>query len=136
MGGFFIIIKYVGAAYIMWLGIKIIFKRAPNNQEYDTRLTNNYDFVTGLITTLANPKAILFYVSFFPTFVDLSTIQFIDIVIIFMVATFSIFSVTYFYIYTTIKIKHTFNENSNHRLIQYGSGTILFGSGLYIALRA
>uniref|UniRef100_UPI0026296014 LysE family translocator n=1 Tax=uncultured Microbulbifer sp. TaxID=348147 RepID=UPI0026296014 len=69
LGELFFVIKYLGAAYLIWLGISILSStpntsagRAINAPRHTAR------FAAGLITTLSNPKAILFYLSFFPAF--------------------------------------------------------------------
>ncbi|WP_312282543.1 LysE family translocator [Pseudescherichia sp.] len=73
----FTIIKYLGAAYLMYLGSKMILgtftKQTTNHSNADTvrtkaTLTNLLS--KGFITTLTNPKVLLFFISFFPQFVS------------------------------------------------------------------
>jgi threonine/homoserine/homoserine lactone efflux protein len=69
------IVKYAGAAYLIWLGLKKIFGRkelpgvdAGALQRYSkTRL-----FRDGFIVNLFNPKTALFFLAFLPQFVDVS----------------------------------------------------------------
>jgi threonine/homoserine/homoserine lactone efflux protein len=68
----FSIVKYAGAAYLIWLGLKKIFGRA-DNPEGDgglTRHTYARLFRDGFIVNLLNPKTALFFFAFLPQFVD------------------------------------------------------------------
>ncbi len=65
------IIKYVGAAYLVYLGIRFIL----SHEEMQTSLRDGKAdfrkaFFQGSLTTLLNPKVALFYVAFLPQFVD------------------------------------------------------------------
>jgi threonine/homoserine/homoserine lactone efflux protein len=68
----FSIVKYAGAAYLIWLGLKKIFGRvepldldAPSKGYGYGRL-----FRDGFIVNLLNPKTALFFLAFLPQFVD------------------------------------------------------------------
>lgn len=72
----FTIIKYLGAAYLMYLGSKMILgtlaKQPTNHSEAEaikTKATLSSLLTKGFITTLTNPKVLLFFISFFPQFV-------------------------------------------------------------------
>jgi leucine efflux protein len=71
----FTVIKYLGAAYLVWLGIGMIRGawrrwRSPSSPAApDARPAEN-PFRKALVVSLLNPKAILFFVSFFIQFVD------------------------------------------------------------------
>ena len=77
----FMLMKLIGAAYLIYLGIKLW--RAPTpaftfkKQVSERSLLKH--FIEGLSITLLNPKAIFFFMSLFPQFIDLSknyTLQF------------------------------------------------------------
>lgn len=68
----FMIIRYLGAAYLLYLGCHLIydywFKNAKSQAEVKVKKENV--FQKSLMLSLTNPKAILFYVSFFIQFID------------------------------------------------------------------
>lgn len=67
----FLIIKYLGAVYLLYLGVKTIRDKqvfALATQHRPQSLTSVY--WQGMLTNLLNPKAILFYVAFLPQFVN------------------------------------------------------------------
>src|SRR5689334_11014758 len=68
----FTILKFLGAAYLLYLGIRLW--RAPPFRFTDDRATHEAGFgrrfLEGLSLQLTNPKAIFFFLSVFPQFID------------------------------------------------------------------
>jgi threonine/homoserine/homoserine lactone efflux protein len=70
----FAVVKYAGAAYLIWLGLKKIFGRsAPSGGDVAVR-HHGYArlFRDGFIVNLLNPKTALFFLAFLPQFVEVS----------------------------------------------------------------
>lgn len=70
----FTILKFVGAAYLIYLGIKLW--RSPGisvieQPAQDTSFSKH--FIEGLSLQLTNPKAVFFFISIFPQFIDLQS---------------------------------------------------------------
>ena len=62
-------IRWAGGAYICWIGLRTFFSRLKSLTTTSAgEQTNWYLRTVGI--TLLNPKAILFFVSFFPLFMD------------------------------------------------------------------
>jgi threonine/homoserine/homoserine lactone efflux protein len=62
----FVVFKIAGAGYLMWLGIKLIRgARIPVATQVDTGQSSSplASWARGFVTTLANPKAAVFYAS-------------------------------------------------------------------------
>jgi len=71
----FDVIKYAGAAYLIYLGIKTwLAASQPLSETEDSHAAvgNFTRLRTGVLVSLSNPKAILFGVAFFPQFIDQS----------------------------------------------------------------
>ena len=66
----FLVVKYIGAGYLVYLGIRAI--REQNDIALESwGLASDWKvFRQGVITNLFNPKAVLFYVTFLPQFVN------------------------------------------------------------------
>ncbi|HDS1692128.1 LysE family transporter [Pseudomonas sp. LTR0] len=66
------VLKWVGGAYLIWLGIQLW--RSPGLQleltEQSARRGNAGLFRQGLLSAMANPKVLLFYGAFLPQFID------------------------------------------------------------------
>src|SRR5580698_5448326 len=81
----FTVVKFVGAIYLMYLGVRLLFVKSakPAAGGMDTNANANAEqagaqsapkslrqlFMQGFITNVLNPKVVLFFVSFFPQFV-------------------------------------------------------------------
>ena len=68
----FMTVKYAGAAYLIWLGIRTI-QNAPRAKDSGPPARVpiwRHPFMQGLVNQLANPKSILFWGALFPQFVD------------------------------------------------------------------
>jgi len=68
----FSIIKYAGAVYLIYLGVRSLLKNSKNKKEIDTlpRLTNRRIFFQGMLTNILNPKVAIFFLSFLPQFIN------------------------------------------------------------------
>ena len=68
----FTALKWAGAAYLLWLGGKLLFRPRDSFGGADTgssRIGPWQSFRQGLLTNLLNPKVGVFYVTFLPQFV-------------------------------------------------------------------
>lgn len=136
LGDFFILVKYIGAAYLIFLGLKILFTaKKPQLDIVSAPKGYSANFLAGFLTTLANPKAILFYVSFFPAFLDLSQVTSFDIAIILLVTTLAVGGVMIGYAYLASRAGKQILHSPFSKYIRYGAGSILVGSGVYVAGR-
>lgn len=64
----FMTLQWVGAAYLVWLGGKMLL--AKPGEGPGLQITPGHYFRETLLITLLNPKAIMFYLAFFPQFID------------------------------------------------------------------
>jgi threonine/homoserine/homoserine lactone efflux protein len=66
----FSVVRYAGAAYLLYLGIKAIRSKSQIEFKGDQRLLSNRRmFLTGVTTSVMNPKGILLFFAYFPQFV-------------------------------------------------------------------
>ena len=66
----FSIVKFVGAAYLIWLGIQK-WRASPDEVDETKALSKpNRLFMEGLLVNLTNPKAIVFIAALTPQFID------------------------------------------------------------------
>jgi threonine/homoserine/homoserine lactone efflux protein len=73
----FSIIKYLGASYLIYLGIAVFLdknyaKSFTKNDTQKSSIKKMKAYRQGFITTMLNPKAGLYYISFIPQFIDTS----------------------------------------------------------------
>ena len=136
LGHFFVMFKYVGAAYLIWLGLAIVLSK-PDTDIVRTAYSPSHlaSFSAGLVITLSNPKAILFYVSFLPTFLNLSGLSIADAMALYLVATVAVGSVMLGYGYITCQAKTSYRALSKKPYLRFAAGAVLVVSGIYVAVR-
>ena len=61
-------VQYAGAAYLAWIGLKLIF--AKPGSASPIQIEPHHYARQAFFITLLNPKAIVFYMAFFPLFID------------------------------------------------------------------
>jgi threonine/homoserine/homoserine lactone efflux protein len=68
----FTVVKFMGAAYLVYLGIRMLFNRTASSEGPTkfTQVSSWSIYRAGLLTNLLNPKVALFYLAFLPQFVD------------------------------------------------------------------
>lgn len=64
-------VQYAGAAYLGWIGLRLIF--AKEGGASPIRIEPGHYLRQALLITLLNPKAIVFYMAFFPLFINPAT---------------------------------------------------------------
>ncbi len=68
----FMIIKWAGAAYLIYLGVRMIFSRRKDTDQDSLKLSEVNTaviFRQGLVTNLLNPKVAVFFLAFVPQFI-------------------------------------------------------------------
>lgn len=127
-------IQWAGAIYLVWLGLKMIFAKpgdAPILQMQPRRF-----FQQSLMITLLNPKAIVFYMAFFPLFVDPARHQGL-LTFGVMAATIALLAFIYCMIVVLITHFAASRLRANPRIVVWANrlaGTMLIGFGLKLAI--
>ena len=65
-------VKYAGALYLLWLGVKLLLKPRminPNSSLSSSDEMRSKAFIQGFTTNILNPKVGVFYITFLPQFV-------------------------------------------------------------------
>ena len=138
LGNMFFIVKICGGAYLIWLGIKIWLKDPEphtGTPNADTR-SQWGNFISGLVVTLSNPKVILFYCGFLPTFLELSTLTVIDLAIVVVIISFVLVSVLGTYAYLASSARKLFTRRRSVRCLNRAAGGVMVAAGVTIAVRS
>jgi threonine/homoserine/homoserine lactone efflux protein len=136
LGDLFVLVKYLGGAYLIWLGIKL-WRTAPHKEIADTKAQDSLlsSFLSGLFITLGDQKAILFYLGFFPAFLDLTSITLIDTIIIISIATVAVGGVKLAYAFTASRMR-LYTEARSYRVINITAGSVLLAVGLFLITKS
>jgi threonine/homoserine/homoserine lactone efflux protein len=138
LGSMFVVIKICGGAYLIWLGIKIWLKKPqPVSGARDPDSRSQWEnFVGGLIITLSNPKVILFYCGFLPTFLDLSSLTAIDLAIVVIIITAVLTGVLGTYAYLASRARKIFSSQRSVQRLNRAAGSVMVAAGVAIAVRS
>ena len=136
MGEFFIVIKYIGGGYLIYLGYKIwISKVTKIEQSNKLEISWSSNFFSGLFITLGNPKVIMFYLGFLPLFMNLETLTNMDVLITVLIVALTLALVVLTYAYLAEKSKKLFrSQNSMERLNKF-SGGVMMGAGSLLIIK-
>jgi len=73
----FTVLKWVGAAYLMWMGLRLLWSRpgassiVPEQPVLEKAAVDLYRiYLRGFLTNVLNPKVALFFLAFVPQFID------------------------------------------------------------------
>ncbi|EXJ11298.1 MULTISPECIES: LysE family translocator [Nitrincola] len=140
MGGFFLILRYMAGAYLIWFGISLLRSKARAQVSVGhSASTLSTSFLAGLILTLGDVKAILFYASLFPAFVDLTTLNTSDVIVISLLTVFAVGGVKLFYAYSASKIVSLpgvlKRQKKAYPAMKIASGGVLVGAGVYLIMK-
>lgn len=139
LGSFFVVVKILGGLYLIWLGIKLLKSKdasldVPSNAEKSRGLVAS--LVAGFILTLGDIKAIFFYASLFPVFIDLSAVSARDIVVIFATTIISVGSVKVAYAIFGVSVASFARRRNFMGVCQKTAGGLMVGTGSYLAFKA
>lgn len=132
--GIFYGIQWLGAAYLAWLGGKMLFAKA--GAAPILHIKARHYLRQALMITLLNPKAIVFYMAFFPLFVDpaqhqgLATFAFMAVTIALL---------TFGYGLIAVLLAHFFAQRLRaspfiSRSLEKFAGIFLIGFGIKLAI--
>ncbi len=136
MGPLFQLVKYAGAAYLIWLGIKALrASNAPLTLSAQASGALWKDVMLGLVVTLGNPKPILFYGALLPTFLDLSTVGPREYALLMAIVVVVMFGVCTSYILMLERARHMLVATRAAKWLNQATGLMFIGSGLAVASR-
>jgi threonine/homoserine/homoserine lactone efflux protein len=136
-GTAFMVIKLLGALYLAWIAYKIwTGGMLKADLTAGPRRTFLQSFATGLLVTLGNPKAMLFYVALVPTLVDLKALTFGDYLELLVATMMVLILVTVPYILLASKARNFFSHPEALKKLNRSAAMLLAGAAGYIAFRA
>lgn len=126
----FMLIKYIGGGYLIWLGINLWRLNPSKSVISGANLQSGKStFFGGLSITLGNPKVILFYLGFLPTFLNLENLSALDVAIVAFVVSLVLGTVMLFYAFMASRARLIFKSRSAQNKMNKTSGGIMIATG-------
>ena len=131
----FLLLKYAGAAYLVWLGVRMW--RSPPASGAGNRLQDGAvrPFLLGASIGLGNPKAILFHASIMPLILDLGALTLVDCAAVVAVVVCVNILVMGFYAGLSTAAARFFQTEKRMRMVNRFAGASMIGAGALIASR-
>ena len=136
----FDVIRYGGAFYIAWMAWQAFqsasMSQPLNKAAEDQHRQSGFEYYCkGVVMNVLNPKVGLFFLAFYPQFIDISrdntASQILVLSGIFIAITLIVFSG---YAYLAMPLKRRLDQHErNHVAFHYLTGIMLFGLAIYIA---
>ncbi|MET4561193.1 RhtB (resistance to homoserine/threonine) family protein [Lysinibacillus parviboronicapiens] len=139
----FAVLKYAGAVYLCYLGVKTLWtlktiRSLPPVLQDETQVDHKYAhqscFKQGFLTNIMNPKVAVFFLTFLPQFVDVSSATFVPFLFMGLIYTAITALWFVFYVYLLDRISAFMKKPTTKTVIEGLTGTILIGFGIKLAL--
>ena len=137
--GGFAVLKILGAVYLGWLGATSCLaacrpSTADHVLELDLPSAKASGFISGLLITLADPKAILFYAGLLPGYLDLTQATAIDTGIVAGAAILIVGIVKGTYAFLAERFRHLLTNPKAQQTLQLLAGLTLIGTAIWMVL--
>lgn len=133
LGEFAAILKYIGASYLIWVAWKV-WHSNPNTEQSGVEGAGS-SVLTGLMMTLSNPKAILFYMGFLPAFVDLGSLTIVDSATIYLLSMIAVGGVLTFYAGFASVMRDKVKRGSSSRWLSKLSSGVFVSCGVLLVVK-
>jgi homoserine/homoserine lactone efflux protein len=133
LGHWFDLLRLVGAAYLVWLGWRMLRAEGGIEASAGAKPPRGGFFTQGLLVALSNPKTLLFFGAFFPQFIDPRGDYALQIVVMGLTALASAAVSDSAYALLSGRAGRLLARH-RIRLISRLSGGFLIGGGLWLAL--
>ncbi|PHR72632.1 MAG: lysine transporter LysE [Arcobacter sp.] len=135
----FLVVKYIGALYLLYLGITMFLssKKNTNKKEEDkSKAQYKKIYYSGILINILNPKVALFFITFLPQFINVdSSEKSMGLLILglIFIAVATIVSSIIAYVSCNISSKFTYKDSFT-KYIKKVVGTLFIGFGIKLAL--
>lgn len=135
LGDAFVWLKYLGAVYLLWLGFRL-WRADPviEAQAVGGAGAAASSFMSGLLLTLGDQKAILFYLGFFPAFIDLPALTLADALAVVVIAAIAVGGVKLTYAAAASRAGALAGPRLG-RMLNRVAGGVLLVVGVYVMVR-
>jgi threonine/homoserine/homoserine lactone efflux protein len=133
----FTVLKWCGAAYLIWLGVKLFRAGGTLEARPNTRAASRIKMLAhAWLVTALNPKSITFFVAFLPQFLDAKA-PFLPQMAVFETSFLVLaFANAFGYALAASRARNLFRSERAIRVFNRTGGTLLIGAGVLTATRA
>lgn len=137
-GEVFGVIRVLGALYLGYLGWKLW--RAPVKHENGHDMVEAGGFwsgwLQGFLISASNPKVILFYIAFLPTFIDLGRLGIESLSLVVGLTVVGLMAGLCLVASSAARARRLFRSPRAQRRLNRGAGSLMIGAGVLLATRS
>ena len=131
----FAVVKWAGAAYLVYLGVRTLLDRAAHLDVEAPSPSDRGALRQGVVTEVLNPKTALFFLSFLPQFANPEGAVFWQFVALGSITTLLTSGVDLVVAFAAAPLSRLLTRSRGVRRVQrYGTGTALIALGAYVAV--
>lgn len=138
-------IKYLGAAYLLYLGVRVFFTKnllsveAVQVEYRDSIDKSSYQtykesYLQGAISNILNPKTVLVYITFMPQFIDLNGNIHQQLIVLGLILTFIAVGWFMILVHLVDHMKRWLQKPMFQKIFQKSTGVMLVGFGVKTAI--
>lgn len=139
LGSLFIVIKMLGGCYLLYLGFSLLttrtltIKMAKKSTSKRSLLAS---FVAGFVLTLGDIKAVIFYASLLPLYVDFSAVETAELITIVLITVSSVGGVKAIYAVFATRLAAYVSNKGLGGNARKAAGSLMLGAGGYLICKA
>ena len=134
----FSVLKYVGGAYLFYLGLQMWMSRGkmaiPSDLSAGTDTSPMTFAMQGFVTAIANPKGWAFMISLLPPFINPTWAMPPRLTVLIGIILMTEFGCLLLYASGGRTLRHFLQKSGNVRLMNRIAGTLMMGVGVWLAL--
>ena len=131
----FNLIKIAGAVYLIYLGVKMFRSKVKTDVQVEEQQSSLFRcFIEGFLVSISNPKAVIFFMSIFPQFINLNEAyvpQFILLAVTFSCLVIVIHTI---YAFCATYAKSKLSSQKGGTILNKVSGGVFVGFGVGLAV--
>jgi len=133
----FTLIRIAGAIYLCYLGWKMWTAplQLDNLEQKDSKADQTKSLLQGFLISASNPKVILFYIAFLPTFMDIDSLNNTDIAIASGLTLIALMLGLMLIAHFAAKARHWLHSEIAVRRLNRSAGSIMVAAGAYLMAR-
>jgi threonine/homoserine/homoserine lactone efflux protein len=136
LGGFFLVLRYLAALYLIWFGISLLRAKGAIQVRRNRSVTTlSASVLSGLMITLGDVKAIVFYASLLPAFVDLASISTSDVATVVVLTVVAVGGVKLGYAFAASRFIDIADMFKPQRAVQMTVGGVMVGTGVTLLVK-
>ena len=132
--GVFTLVRIAGALYLTYLGLQMWRATGQHQAQREEAGPNNrrLSFLQGFLISASNPKVILFYIAFLPTFIDLKSLSQADIALAALLTLFALLAGLMMIAAGASAARRYISSPQGQKTLNRSAGSLMIGAGAYL----